>query len=95
MRGYEIGNQVVCIHDSWMNQMGEKFNSGPKLGQVLTIKDIVDYRPFSDELGLRFHELSILTLVGEATFTHTQFRPVRKTSIECFTNMLVTDKEKV
>jgi hypothetical protein len=99
-----VGAVVVCINDEWRpSHYGEVL---PYRGQILTVRDILPGQagdPLEDNLFLRFVEIvnpphyAIDAArcgwgpeYGEATFRIEHFRPVRKTDISVFTEMLET-----
>lgn len=84
---FEIGQQVVCINDKWTI---EGNHIRPVRGCVYTIRS---FRVLDDCLGLRFEEIvnpSIQFSDGyfEVSFISDFFRPVRKTNIDVFTQIL-------
>jgi hypothetical protein len=95
--GIEVGKQVVCIMDEWNHEdylaIGHKI-SYPLKDQILTVRDILPPDEREPRFGLRFHEIrnSLITfdhITDEPAFVSCYFRPVRDTSIECFTKILV------
>lgn len=94
---FEIGQMVVCVQASWDSihikqwelYLGHKLNL-PYVGQILTIRN---FYAFEDDgaLGLVFQEIRnpyIEKWNFEASFSHTHFKPVKKTNIDVFTSML-------
>lgn len=90
---FAIGKHVVCVHDRWnVEAVGERL---PFKGEILTIRDImIDNNPAKvDTLFFRFVEIVNpvrIEFTGEISFARINFRPVRKTDISIFTEMLET-----
>jgi hypothetical protein len=88
----QVGQQVVCVNekfsdDKYWRQTVREF---PKLHSVYTIREIHDA---GDLIGYCFYEIKnpIALFSGgyfEPAFNVKNFRPVKKTSIEIFENML-------
>jgi hypothetical protein len=85
------GLQVVCIRKFNSVLVGEVV---PFVSQVLTIRDVVESEDLISEhpCFLRFDEIvnkaSAIYAYREICFGSNNFRPVRKTDISAFTNML-------
>jgi hypothetical protein len=91
---FDIGVQVVCLKSGWdvSPAAGERF---PVKGDILTIREIIiDNAPEkSDSIFFRFVEISNpirIEFTGEISFARIWFRPVRKTDISVFTELLET-----
>jgi hypothetical protein len=92
-----VGTRVVCIRDDWRaSPYGER---QPYRGEILTVRDVLPGPagdPLEDSLFLRFVEIvNPPHYAGcwgaeydEATFSIEHFRPVRKTDISIFTELL-------
>jgi hypothetical protein len=91
-----IGTTVVCIDDDW-----QTINPGvryPYKGEILTVREIERGRePHTANLiGLYFVEIvnPMMMYYGymsaEQSFESSSFRPVRKTDISVFTELLET-----
>lgn len=96
---FEIGQQVVCINDDWTKLPISllKIEGGlPFKNQILTIKDIKKFPKHNDALGLSFNEIYVSWKEqywkeqhsGEGFWDAARFRPVKKTDISIFTEML-------
>ncbi len=91
---FEIGQQVVCINDDWTKipiSLLKIEGSLPFKNQILTIKDIKKFPKHNDALGLSFNEIYVSwksVYSGEGFWNATHFRPVKKTDISIFTEML-------
>lgn len=90
---FDIGKMVVCINDTWVQERryGERM---PYKGQVLTIRSI-EINSEDDRPYLRFEEIvnpiaEYPSGTHECRFLAFQFRPVRKTDISVFTELLET-----
>lgn len=84
---FRIGGRVVCISEFYGKaRRGERV---PQLGEVLTIREIVDGLNDNDiyflfeEIRNRPHQYD--DGYGEAQWWSKRFRPTRETSIDCFT----------
>jgi len=88
---FEIGQQVVCVYEGpWIDCVTWESPPGPVpyARGVYTIAgiELCDF----GRVGLAFEELIwSRPSGGRATFDSTCFRPVRKTSIEVFREILV------
>lgn len=86
---FRVGQKVVCIRNRWFTRpyKGEVF---PSLGEVYTIRALVDYG--YGPLGLQFFEIRNPKYYRseDCDFRADNFRPVvaRKTDISIFTAML-------
>jgi hypothetical protein len=84
----DIGVQVVCLADDWTLLVTVP-TVKPRKDQVLTVREI---NKFDDGgIGLLFEELRNPIdpkWNSELHFDIGHFKPVKKTSIECFTDML-------
>jgi hypothetical protein len=89
---FDVGKQVVCIADTkgkWPDASGNAFYPGPVKDQILTIRDIKDYKPKQDVLGLQFFEVGARTSSGDAYYNAAYFRPVKDTNIDCIKELLL------
>jgi hypothetical protein len=86
---FRIGGRVVCIRDDKFNR-----NWGPPApdakmpvkGCIYTIEDI---RPIGNVIWFAIVELKCSNIAGlPVLFASVYFRPVRETSIDCFTALL-------
>jgi hypothetical protein len=91
---FDIGTKVVCIRDDWYGppNAGERW---PCKGDILTIREITSNQENLADSGLYFRFLEIINPPcgrshGEAAFIQHSFRPVRKTDISAFTELLET-----
>jgi hypothetical protein len=92
---FDIGTIVVCIDGRGWNPgpiPGERF---PCKGEILTIREImIDNTPGkNDTIFFRFVEIANpirIEFTGEIAFARIRFRPVRKTDISIFTELLET-----
>jgi hypothetical protein len=89
---FEIGQQVVCISVKFTEQKlwRKTARSIPKLHGIYTIRDIYEWNGL---VGLYFHEIlnpsaQFIDGYGEPCFNAKNFRPVKPTSIEVFTELL-------
>lgn len=95
---FEIGQQVVCIKGKWRHAYlkPEQMNGFPVRGCVYTIRDYAlpgpDFVLLAEILNPTFPSAR-----GpyEPGFYECSFRPVRKTSIDVFTELLVTPPRKL
>ena len=90
---FEIGQQVVCIKDTWWLVEGITFKQLPIAGSVYTIRGFLPNSLFTNletGLGLYFEEIycSINLYNQECAWDSRCFRPVKKTDISIFTQML-------
>ena len=88
----KIGQRVVCIHVSSRIHLYKRGEVTPYLGQVLTIRDI-DTAYDNGEITFRFEEIRNPVLqysnsICELNFRASFFKPVKETSIDCFTQLL-------
>lgn len=98
---FHIGQMVVCVADDWndVDVFGEKC---PVKGHVYTIRCIeigIDIGR-DEEAFFRFDEIvnPILDYPSgraDANFHARAFRPVKQTSIDCFTSILNQTPQKV
>jgi hypothetical protein len=104
MFDFEIGQQVVCVGDwgPWA-RWAPPHITFPVRSAVYTVRSIFmghDWRGV-ELLSLRFEEIRNPALDTEKDghiepgFDHVAFRPCRKTSIEQFTELLVTPPKKL
>jgi hypothetical protein len=107
---FEIGQQVVCIADSegrpWRFETAtfvDVVASWPRYKQVYTVRGVGPSNErgtfglyleeiVNPEVDMRPHGIPF---VGEPNFGAHHFRPVRKTSIEVFRQILVTPPKKL
>jgi hypothetical protein len=89
-----IGAQVVCVIDDWIvRNPGLRY---PYKGEILTVRDCVVGIPGRHDLvGLLFVEIvnparKYSDGTAEQSFESGCFRPVRKTDISVFTELLET-----
>jgi hypothetical protein len=100
---FRIGQQVVCIK-SFGSEDFTHLNLDftirlPQEKEIFTIRDIHDFSPFG--VGLCFEEFinpvaldrSAKYLV-EYSYTTLYFKPIQKTDISLFENMLINVKQK-
>lgn len=98
---FEIGQQVVCIED-WPLTDATYISHTPIKGQIYTIRGFCkEAMDIYDVPYIYLEELINPIVYGadtqcEPAFLGLNFRPVRKTSIEVFTSLLVpSPKQKV
>lgn len=91
---FEIGQLVVCIEESPIKRYRRAFKSGPKKGDVVTIREIFCA---GDTVGLIFEEhINGNTPSGfEVGFDSVYFRPVTKRNEEIIAGLLVPKKDEV
>lgn len=93
---FHVGQMVVCVDDSFRGIIwrGEIL---PVKGQVYTIRSMY---ADGDAVGLRLEEIVneqkvYSDGVNECAFNARYFRPVKQTSIDCFTAILTKTPETV
>ena len=90
---FQIGQLVVCIKQGKWNPSARLM---PKAGDVLTIRNI--YIGIDCEAYLQFEEIVNPALPNfeppEPAFWSQRFRPVRKTDISIFTQMLAPNEHE-
>lgn len=91
---FEIGQQVICISDNWHYRLYQE--KMPYKGGIYTIRG---FNNRMEMLGLFFEEIINPILpydegLEEVSFHSVSFRPVKKTSIEVFRNLLVSTPTK-
>ena len=87
---FEVGQMVMCIHDKWPAALCQL----PVKGCVYTVRDVEPHHDCGGKCGLwfiRLNEISNPVQPGfavEPSFIEYAFAPVRKTSIDVFTDAL-------
>ena len=93
---FHIGQLVVCINDTWKSHLKNTEGiSMPTKGMIYTIRGLPDCPGDREGHGYGVHLEEIINPVKlytwgkmEAVYDPSRFRPVRKTSIDCFTEIL-------
>lgn len=81
--------QVVCIHKGPWNDPSGRISPGPAEGQIVTIrKHIVCDQGCCHFYHLFGYHAGYDRIGQEQGYRSSLFRPVKKTSIECFTDIL-------
>lgn len=88
---FHVGQLVVCINTDWdTNRSDYGKMTYPEKGMIYTIRDI---KSFASGTGMRLEEIINKPLqykagLAEPSFLIERFRPLKKTSIDCFTALL-------
>lgn len=94
---FEIGQQVVCIKEGWFHPLLREVPNLPVLGRIYTIRGFDVWNSqffFLEEIVNPKLPNDCAGGLVEPSFLIYHFRPVRKTDIGIFTEMLVPVQPK-